>query len=421
MSTEVPPQSPPYFKWWVCVLLLLATTLNYMDRQALSVAGPRIKAHFTLSETQFGLLEGAFNIAFAVGALAIGWMVDRGNIRLIYPAIVVLWSLAGFATGFAWSFAFLLVCRFALGLFEAGNVPCGILTIKRVLRPEERALGNGMYQSGTALGAIITPLVVLACFKIVERSGPTDPGLAWRLPFWVVGAAGLLWAGIWLWTVQSHHVRAAAGAVPDPGDTYWAIWRNRRFWVALVVIVSINMTWRSWGFWLPSFLRQEKGYSEDWMAYLTATFFFAADLGSIAVGAAILALARRGMSLHWARVLCYAGCSGLTMMSVVAVLLPRGFGLVTVLAVLGFGALGLFPIYYALSQDISARHQGKVTGTLSFTNAICLAVLFPLQGRLVDASGSFALPLGFVGLVPVVGLAALLLWWKDAPKPPLAA
>ena len=412
MSTPVPPQSSPYFKWWVCVLLLLATTLNYMDRQALSVAGPRIKPYFGMSETRFGSLESAFNIAFAIGALAIGWLVDRGNIRLIYPALVVLWSLAGFAAGYAEAFWFLLVCRFALGLFEAGNVPCGILTVKRVLKPEERPLGNGMYQSGTALGAIITPLVVLACFKLAERMGPTDPGFAWQLPFRVVGAAGLLWAVVWLWTVKSRHLSPPTIA-QDPGDTYWAIWANRRFWVALVVIVSINLTWRSWAFWLPSFLRQEKGYSEDLMAYLTSTFFVAADLGSVAVGATILALARRGMRLHLARVLCFAGCAGLTMTSLVAVLLPRGPGLIAVLAILGFGALGLFPIYFALSQDISARHQGKVTGTLSFVNAACLAILFPLQGRLVDSSGTFEWALGTVGLAPLTGLVALWMWWRD--------
>src|SRR5215210_6872876 len=103
MSTPVPPQSSPYSKWWVCVLLLLATTLNYMDRQALSQTAVRVSDHFQLSNYEFGQLEGAFNAAFAIGALCVGWLVDRGNVRLIYPAIVVLWSLAGFAAGYAWS------------------------------------------------------------------------------------------------------------------------------------------------------------------------------------------------------------------------------------------------------------------------------------------------------------------------------
>src|SRR5215213_276250 len=223
MSAPAPPSPPSSVKWWVCVLLLLASALNYMDRQALSQTAPRIRAYFEITNKEIGLLEGAFNAAFAVGAILVGWAVDRGNIRLIYPAIVVLWSLAGFAAGFAEAFWFLFVCRFALGLFEAGNVPCGVLTVKRVLPPEERALGNGMYQSGSALGAIITPLVVLLCLTIVERMGSTDPGFAWQLPFRVVGAAGLLWAVAWLLIVKSEHVRGPVGAVHAETDTYWAI------------------------------------------------------------------------------------------------------------------------------------------------------------------------------------------------------
>src|SRR5262245_64511137 len=238
MSTATEPPSPA--RWWICVLLLLASTLNYMDRQALSQTAVRVSNYFAVDNDEFAELESAFNIAFALGAIAIGWVVDRGNIRFIYPAIVVLWSAAGFAAGFAQQFWYLLLCRFALGLFEAGNIPCGVLTVKRVLRPDERALGNGMFQSGSALGAIITPMVVLLCLSTVVRMGEKeDSAFAWQLPFRVVGAAGLVWAVLWMLTVKSHQVRPAEAAVRDLDDTYWAIFRNRRFWVALVVVVSI--------------------------------------------------------------------------------------------------------------------------------------------------------------------------------------
>ena len=96
------------------------------------------------------------------------------------------------------------------------------------------------------------------------------------------------------------------------------------------------------------------------------------------------------MSLHRARLLCYIGCTGLTTLSLLTAVLPQGASLITILLLLGFGtALGLFPIYYALSQEISTKHQGKVTGTLSFLNAAYLTLLFPLQGKVVDYFGSF--------------------------------
>jgi len=412
MSTATALPSPA--RWWICVLLLLASTLNYMDRQALSQTAVRVSEYFQVDNDEFANLESAFNVAFALGAIAIGWVVDRGSVRFIYPGIVVLWSAAGFAAGFAQQFWFLLACRFALGLFEAGNIPCGVLTVKRVLRPDERALGNGMFQSGSALGAIITPIVVLFCLSIVDRMGETDSPLAWQLPFRVVGVAGLVWAVLWMLTVKSHHVRPPESAVEDPGDTYWAIFRNRRFWVAVAVVLSINSAWRSFGFWLPKYLQQGKGYDEKTTQLLSSGFFLAADLGSILVGLAVLRLARGGMRLSRARLLCYAGCAGLTASSVLMAVLPRGAELIAVLFVLGFGALGLFPIYYAISQEISARHQGRVTGTLSFLNAVYLAAFVKTQGLLIKEIG-FGPVLGAAGLIPLFGLVALASWWKDAP------
>lgn len=397
-------------------MLLLASTLNYMDRQALSQTAVRVSNYFAVDNDEFAELESAFNIAFALGAIAIGWVVDRGNIRFIYPAIVVLWSAAGFAAGFAQQFWYLLLCRFALGLFEAGNIPCGVLTVKRVLRPDERALGNGMFQSGSALGAIITPMVVLLCLSTVVRMGEKeDSAFAWQLPFRVVGAAGLVWAVLWMLTVKSHQVRPAEAAVRDLDDTYWAIFRNRRFWVALVVVVSINSAWRSFGFWLPKYLQQGKEYGEKTTNWLSSGFFLAADLGSILVGLAVLRLARGGMRLPRARLLCYLGCAGLTASSVAMAMLPKGPALISVLFMLGFGALGLFPIYYAISQEISARHQGRVTGTLSFLNAIYLAGYFKIQGILIREFG-FGPVLGAAGLIPILGLVALGFFWKDPPS-----
>lgn len=421
MSLTALPNPAGYLKWWVCALLLLASTLNYMDRQALSQTGPRITGYFQLSETRFGLLEGAFNAAFGLGALGIGWLVDRGNLRVIYPTIVLLWSIAGFVTGFAESYLMLLACRFALGLFEAGNIPCGVLTVKRVLDPRQRALGNGMFQSGSALGAIVTPMVVLLCLQFVEQTGRTDPAFVWQLPFRVIGAVGVAWVILWLVSVRSEHVAPPPAVAPAPTDTYWAIFRNRRFWVSLIVVISINCAWRSFGFWLPKLLNQGKGYSFEDTQLLSSGFFVAADLGSLGVGVAVLWLTRRGLKLSRARLVCFACCTGMTAVSLAAGFLPKGSALVAALFVVGFGALGLFPIYYALSQEISARHQGKVTGTLSLLNAFFLAVWFPIQGQVIDALGSFSIALGVAGLFPLIGLIALAVGWRDADNEPRTA
>src|SRR5262249_12842631 len=141
-ATPLLPRNDSW-KWWVCGLLLLATMLNYMDRLTLNLTATNILAYFQLDERDYGRLESAFAYAFALGAIIAGWMTDRWNVRGIYAAVVLAWSAAGFLTGLAQGFLGLLVCRFLLGLTEAGNWPCALRTTQRLVPPEQRSLGNG--------------------------------------------------------------------------------------------------------------------------------------------------------------------------------------------------------------------------------------------------------------------------------------
>src|SRR2546423_1312142 len=108
----------PAWKWWVCGLLLLATSLNYMDRLTLNLTALDIMGELHLDEADYGLLESAFGFAFAIGAIVFGWLADRLSIRWLYVMAVLGWSVAGFATGLTHTFALLLLCRSVLGLFE---------------------------------------------------------------------------------------------------------------------------------------------------------------------------------------------------------------------------------------------------------------------------------------------------------------
>src|SRR5262245_20815662 len=132
-AAETTATRPPSWKWWVCGLLLLATMLNYMDRLTINLTSVRIMREYLLDERDYGQLESAFAFAFALGAVAAGWLADRWNVRGLYPAMVLAWSAAGFVTGLADGFAALLVCRFLLGLAEAGNWPCALRTTQRIL------------------------------------------------------------------------------------------------------------------------------------------------------------------------------------------------------------------------------------------------------------------------------------------------
>src|SRR5437870_5753414 len=111
-ASPSPAERPRLWKWWVCGLLLLATTINYMDRVALNVMSKPVMEEFKLNEVHYGYLESAFGTAFALGAILMGWLSDRTSVRWLYPAAVLIWSLAGMATGLVQTFAALLVCRF---------------------------------------------------------------------------------------------------------------------------------------------------------------------------------------------------------------------------------------------------------------------------------------------------------------------
>jgi ACS family hexuronate transporter-like MFS transporter len=411
------PRSPSW-RWKVCGLLLLATMLNYMDRMTLNQTSDRIMTDFGLSPVEYGNVQSAFAVAFALGALLVGALVDRWNVYWIYPTALVVWSAAGFATGFVTGFTGLLVCRFLLGLAEAGNWPCALRTTQRILPPEQRTMGNGILQSGAAVGAVVTPLVVLAFFYWTDT---------WRYPFLVVGGVGCVWVVLWLVVVRRADLALPERAPGPPGGAgleektfwpaVWSIWSQRRFWVLVTLVVSINLAWHFFLAWLVLFLRRGHHYSEEATQLFMSGYFIAADLGSLCAGLATLRLTRGGVSVHRSRLLVFLAFALLAALSGVAALLPRGPLLLVVLLVIGFGSLGVFPNYYSFSQELTFRHQGKLTGMLGFSCWVSVAGLHHLVGNYVEATGEYTLGVGLAGLTPLGGFVVLLLFWgKEAGR-----
>jgi ACS family hexuronate transporter-like MFS transporter len=429
---------------------MLATVVNYMDRMALNQMALRMQRALGMDDQQYSYLESAFSAAFALGAITTGFLVDRVNVRWVYPLMVLGWSAAGVLTGFAGSFAMLLACRFALGLFEAGNWPCGIRTTRTVLKPDERSFGNSLFQSGTALGAVITPLLVLwlltwadpgagrrqAATAVVGGTyAAVDPGPAnaWQFPFRVIGLVGLVWVALWFLTVPRRMLTPTEGtAAPAQGAANFRdVFRDARFWVLLAAVVAINVTWHGYRTWLPLYLQKQRGFSEAEMARFTTAYYLIADVGSWTVGLLTLWMCRRGVGLHAARVLAYAGCAGLTLCSAAVPFLPDGavgsvFGVAVTPLKLGllavaFGALGLFPTYFAFSQELSSKHQGKVTGTLGAFAHVSLALIYPIEGFINKRTGTYEWVLGGIGVFPLLALVLLLWKWPPRAKPTVAS
>jgi MFS transporter, ACS family, hexuronate transporter len=432
LEASAPPRGPAW-KWWVCGLLLLATVINYMDRLTINQTAQRIKIELHLSNEQYGQIEFAFGVAFALGALLSGALADRVNVRWLFPAVLLGWSLAGFTTGFAANLHGLLVCRFVLGLFEAGNWPCALRTTQRILRPDQRTMGNSILQSGAALGAIITPLIVAVCYGdtflrwLADNCPPLAPALQetlttgtgrWRFPFFFIGAAGTAWVLFWMLSVRSADLAlprftTPAEAAPDKHEgSITAVFRDQRFYTLIVMTITINLTWHFFRVWLPLFLGETHQYNETHVQYFMSAYYGAADVGSLTIGFGTLWLARTGMAVHRTRVLAFACCTALTALSMVVAFLPAGPLLLGLLLVIGFAALGLYPAYYSLSQELTFRHQGKVTGMLGCSTWLASAAMHPLVGRWIDQTKSYSLGIVLAGLYPLIGLLALLVLWR---------
>jgi ACS family hexuronate transporter-like MFS transporter len=465
------------WRYSVCGLLLLATMLNYMDRQTLSQLITTIQREYHLGDDRYGNLEMGFGLAFASGALIFGFLADRLNIRWLYPVVLFGWSLAGIATAFApaigavvWSWfgsaglsssrgdpapeqAYLgfLICRIALGFFEAGHWPCGLITIHVILSRKDRSFGNSILQSGAALGAILTPLLVIlmlpprlpvfgvslaGLFGSPTGDGPLSlaglvsagmdtinplPAGAWRFPFVAIGVIGMTWAVPWLLLVRSGDLdrkpevlpASDQGAVKPPSLDRLAF--VRMYVTLIVIVISINLTWQFFRAWLPKFLEERRGYSLREVAFLISAYYIAADAGCIGVGWTVKWLAGRGWDVHHARLATFGLCAALALLSLRIMVLGAGPVLVIVLLLLGVGALGMFPNYYAFTQEVSKVHQGKISGSLGTITWVSSAVMQRMVGDYVKATGSYDAPIIMAGIVPSVALVVLLLLWPRTP------
>ena len=424
-------------------MLLLALVLNYMDRQTLSLTITAIEKEIQLTNTQYGRLEMGFGYAFAFGGLAFGVLADRLSVRWLYPAVLLGWSMAGLATGYAdrlgaWLLPLLpshttdpsaglentsaylgfMCCRVALGFFEAGQWPCALVTTQRLLSQADRSFGNSILQSGASIGAILTPFVV-GYFA----TDPPVPGW-WRAPYVVIGSIGVLWIVPWFAAVWGINLRRptlnsdeieAGQAIPQTRISPLLL--VRRYLALIVVVIVINLTWQYFRVWLPKMMEQYHGYDPKHVRWFVIAYYVSTDLGCIAAGGSVKWLAARGTNVHRARMLTFAICAALTALSTIASQLPKGPWLLITFLIIGFGALGLFPNFYSFTQEMSRRHQGKISGSLGFITWIVTSKMQELVGKEIDRTHNYSEGIFWIGLVPLLGLVAMLLLWGKSASP----
>ncbi|MFO1438426.1 MAG: MFS transporter [Verrucomicrobiaceae bacterium] len=404
----MPENRPHFWKWYVCGLLLLATTINYMDRVTLANASVRVTKEFGLSEEQYGNLELIFGWAFAAGSLVFGLLADRVRVYWLYPIVLAGWSVMGMVSGWTSSYTELLMCRMLLGFFEAGHWPCALKTTFALLDEKDRTMGNSVLQSGASIGAIVTPQIMKALM--------TDDIGSWRGAFVIVGAVGLGWVLLWFVSMRPRELETAPQAQKAAGGPQlFDLIFSRRFWALALLITGTQTVWHIYRVWLMKFLQTGRGYSEAEALNFQSAYYIATDVGCVLAGVVSIWLAKRGLDAHGARRWVYAGACLLTSLSVALPWLPQGWLLLGVLLIIGGGALALFPCYYSFVQEISATHVGRITGLLSMWVWAVTSPLHKLFGWIADKTGSYDEGLVIAGLAPWLGVIAMKLLW-DLPK-----
>lgn len=300
-AASAPPKVGRY-RWVVVALLFAATAINYVDRQMIGVLKPTLSAEFNWSESDFAGIVFWFQMAYAIGYLSFGKIVDTLGARLGYTVAIVIWTISHMAHGFATGITSFAVARFGLGVGESGNFPAGIRAVTDWFPQKERALAIGVFNAGANVGAIVTPLLVPLLVLWFD----------WRMAFFVTGLFGIIWLAVW-WAVYRHpdeHPRVTPEELAyirqDPADPVTKIgWGRllvvRETWAFALGKFLIDPIWWFFLFWLPGYLFERYDLDLKSFGLPLAAIYLISDVGSIAGGWMSSKLIAAGRTPNFAR------------------------------------------------------------------------------------------------------------------------
>ncbi len=403
-------------KWRLCLLLFLATTLNYLDRQTMSILAPVLQKEMHLDNAALGWLFAVFYYAYTFSQFAVGPLLDRVNLRWAFGSAVLLWSAVSAATGLASGFVGLIVFRLLLGVTEAANWPAAIRIVARSMEPRERSLANGIFTSGTSIGALVAPVLILGIAS----------SLGWRWAFILLGAAGAFWFAGWLLLTRNPQLDAvwqdtsteSASKNDSLAHVLRQILRSPRFVPVLIVAVLVNPYLYFSVNWLPTYFAQQRGLAPGReMAWILTAIYLGLDLGNILCGAGVLALTRRRQPLLTARRTVMLAATVPLLACAFVPLLPRLSHAVFVLVAVNIGLGVWVAMYLTMVQDVSNLHVSTALGLLSGCGSLAGALAMWGVGKVTQQTGSFAIPMMVFSVAAAVSAAAGWIASRELPQP----
>ena len=387
-------------RWIVVGLLFFATTINYIDRQVIGLLKPYIQDDLHWSETDYGYIVTAFQIAYAIGMLACGRLLDKVGSKLGYSIAIIVWSLGAVLHAAVRSVMGFGVARAVLGLGEAGNFPAAVKTIAEWFPKKDRAFATGLFNSGSTIGAIIAPIIVVG---ITLQWG-------WRWAFIITGLLGFIWVIAWWLVYKSPHenpkVNAAELAYIQSDEekedeeaeqaqgnkvTWKRLFQFKQTYAIVFSRFVTDWVWWFFLFWTPDFLNKTHGVDLKATVLPLIIIYFMSSIGGIYGGAVSSRFIKAGKSIDFARkttILIFA----LLVLPLNAV--PYIHNIWIVVLIIGLAtsthqawASNIFTIV----SDVYPKHMvASMTGISSVGGAIGGALASSFVGFILEWTGSYA-------------------------------
>jgi ACS family hexuronate transporter-like MFS transporter len=365
----------------LCALLFFATTINYIDRQLLGILAPSLQRELGWSEADYGFIVTSFQAAYALGLVLFGRIIDRVGSRVGLLVAVAAWSVASMAHGIASSASQFAAARFGLGLAEAGNFPASIKMVSERFPPRERAFAIGIFNSGSNIGAIVTPLAVPVLVGL----------LGWRVTFFVSGLLGLFWLVCALPLIRPSH--GAEEEAPTSDCQWSALLRDRRAWAFGVAKLMTDPIWWFYLYWAPKYFGSRFGVELSGLAAPLVCIYLMADLGSIVGGWGSGRLVAMGWSPLGARRCMMMVCAASVLVVGFAPYAQSVWVAAGLLAIAAAAHQGWSANLFALSADLFPRQTiGSVVGFGGMLGALGGMVMATATGLILEYSGSYTVP-----------------------------
>ena len=415
MTTPTRTDGVSSHRWVILALLFFATTINYIDRSILSLIKPEyLDKELGWTNTQYGYVNSAFQFAYALGLLGFGWFIDRFGTKIGYTVSIVFWSVAAAghaAVGSAFGFG---VARVFLGLGEGGNFPAAIKTVAQWFPRAERAFANALFNSGSNIGSVVAPLVVL----------PIAAAWGWRSTFVIAGVAGILWVFFWLPLFRNPPAQADDSPDDQEKVSWSSLFRTRQAWAYMVCKILTDPVWWFYLIWLPDYFKKEQHLDLKHLGAVPSLLDPVAFFGwmfsqplvvlysivtvlSIFAGWLVKRFAESGHDIVKVRkvsMLIFALCS-------LPIFFVRGLGMWEAVFLIAFAASAhqawSASIYATVSDTFPKKAVASVSGLGGFAGSLG-GMVFPIvAGMVLDANptGGYAVLFSFCAFAYVVAFA----------------